>query len=558
MRVPLTVAGVALALAPTAPLASAGPFVDGISPTHFVVGLADFAVIPGSPGSARMSVLTTDPAGRIFAMDQKGPIYLIRASGSPVTLYLDLATTPGIDLRRTNEQGLLSVAFHPQFQAPGTPGFGRFYTAHTTNNLTPPPDFAPGDGNDAGDNVVLEWRTHDPAAPTFIPADPAAPFRELLRIEAPFGNHTMGLIAFNPNSAPPSTDFGQLYIAVGDGGSSGDPFDLARNPANPYGSILRIDPLGSNSANGRYGIPRSNPFVGNANALDETFAYGLRNPQRFFWDRGGNGAMFIADIGQNVIEEINLGIPGANYGWDQREGSFSFPNSQRANSRRGDAATTGFTYPIAEYDHDEGNAITVGPVERSGLIPNLFGHLVFGDLVRGRIFILEADALPTGGPSGISELRVRYQGIERSFQSIINLRRPSANRADLRFGSDASGRIFLFNKQDNVIRLLTPTFVPIGPRPKVKILGKSRRTTDNRRINLRGRASDDGPIVRVEIKNARQKRGFTSVDKLSVNGSANWRDRVLLRPGPNALRVRAIDADGRKSRVDKVIVFRGK
>ncbi len=556
MRLPSLLAICFLGLAAASPLRAIGPFTSGISPTNFVVELADFAVIPGAPGSARMSLLATDPAGRIFANDQNGPLYLISADGAAVAEYLNLATTPGVDLLSNGEQGFQSFAFHPQFNQTGAPGFGKFYTAHTTFNNVPTADFTPGDGNDAGDHVVLEWRTNDPTAATFVPVDSNAPFREVLRIEAPFGNHTMGLIAFNPNSQAPSADFGQLYIATGDGGSGGDPFNLARNPANPYGSLLRIDPLGTNSANGRYGISPTNPFVGNPNAIDEVFAYGLRNPQRFFWDRAGSQQMFIADIGQSVIEEINIGLAGGNYGWDLREGSFPYPGAQGGNNLRGDAATTGFTYPIAEYDHDEGNAVTVGPVERTGTIPNLFGKLVFGDLARGRIFLLNADAPPAGGQSGISELRVRYQGVERSYQSIINLRNPSASRSDLRFGTDTAGRAFLFNKRDNVIRLLASTPVPVGPRPRVRIIGQNRRTTDNKRINLRGRAFDDGPVVRVEIKNVRQKRGFTPVNASRLDDPGTWRDRVRLRPGRNALRVRAIDADGRKSRVDKIIVFR--
>ncbi len=528
------------------------PFPDPIARTPFVVEMADFAIIPGAPGSARMSWLTSAPDGRIFAHDQRGPLYLISADGTSVTSYQNLATTPGIDLRISGEQGFQSFAFHPQFNTPGTPGFGKFYTAHTTSNNAPPPDFTPGGGSDAGDHVVLEWTTNLPTAATFTPASPAAPFRELLRIEAPFGNHTMGLIAFNPNSTPPAADFGLLYIAMGDGGGAGDPLDLAQNPTNPYGALLRIDPLGNTSANGRYGIPPGNPFVGNSVALDEIYAYGLRNPQRFSWDRGGARQMFIADIGQNVIEELDLGLPGANYGWNQREGSFTYLGGPVGPNSRNDSATTGYTYPIAEYDHSEGAAVTVGPVERTSLIPHLGGLLVFADFPTGRIFVLTADALPAGGQSGFAELRIAYRGAERTFQSIINERNPTTPRSDLRFGSDAAGRIFLLNKRDNVIRVFTATPVPLGARPTVRIRGrKNRVTTSNRRINLRGTARDEGPIARIELRNVRQKRGFRP-----ITGAENWKTRVRLRPGRNAIRVRSIDADGRKSRVDKIIVFR--
>ncbi len=531
---------------------TSNPFPDPIARTPFVVEIADFAVIPGSPGSARMSWLTAAPDGRIFAHDQRGPLYLISPDGSTVTPYLNLAATPGVDLLSTGEQGFQAFAFHPQFNTPGAPGFGKLYTAHSTSNTVPPADFTPGGGGNVHDDVVLEWTTNSPAAASFIPANPAAPFRELLRIESPFGNHTMGLINFNPNSTPPAADYGLLTIAVGDGGSGGDPLNLAQNPANPYGTILRINPLGSNSANGQYGIPPSNPFVGNPAALDEVYAYGLRNPQRFSWDRGGAGQMFIADIGQNVVEEIDLGLPGANYGWNRREGSFAFLGGQVGADSRNDSGATGYAYPIAEYDHSEGNGATVGPVERTGLVPNLYGLLLFADFPRGRIFVLNADALPSGGQDGFAELRIAYQGSERTFQSIINDRNPGTSRSDLRFGSDSLGRIFLLNKQDNVIRVFTQVPVPLGPRPTVRIRGRRNPvTTDNRRINVRGTARDDGPIDRIEVRNVRSKRGF-----YPINGAERWKTRVRLRPGRNAIRVRSIDADGRKSRVDKIIVFR--
>ncbi|MGC1480032.1 MAG: PQQ-dependent sugar dehydrogenase [Chthoniobacterales bacterium] len=528
------------------------PFPNPIARTTFVAEIADFAIVPGTPGAARISVLTASPDGRIFANDQNGPLFQISTDGRRVTTYLNLANTPGVDLRSNGEQGFQSFAFHPQFSTPGTPGYGKFYTAHTSSNLSPPADFTPGGGTDAGDHVILEWSTSNPETNRFIPADPASPHREVLRIEGPYGNHTMGLIAFNPNARPASADYGLLYVAMGDGGSGGDPLGLAQNPANPYGTILRINPLGSDSANGRYGIPPGNPFVGNASGLDEVYAYGLRNPQRFFWDTGGSRRLFIADIGQAVIEEINVGAAGANYGWARREGSFPYRGGKVGTNSRSDFATTGYTYPIAEYDHSEGAAVTVGPVERTGLIPNLAGRLLFADFPRGRIFLLSADALPSGGPSGITELRISYQGRERTFQSIINDRNPTTSRSDLRFGSDLSGRIFLLNKKDNVIRVLTATPVPLGPRPVVRIRGRNQRvTTSNRRINLRGIARDTGPIARVEIRNVRLKRRF-----FPVGGAERWKAKVRLRPGRNAIRVRAIDADDRKSRPDKIVVLK--
>ena len=243
--------------------------------------------------------------------------------------------------------------------------------------------------------------------------------------------------------------------------AEGDPQNLAQDRNYILGKILRIDPLGTNSSNGRYGIPSTNPFVGQP-GLPEIWAYGLRNPQRFHWDRGGSGRLFIADIGQGVVEEIDLGLPGANYGWNAREGSYEYLGGAVSSaSKRGDSATTGFTYPIAEYDHGEGSAVTAGFVYRGTALPGLDGKFLFGDIARGRVFFIDADSLPDGGQDPITELRLRYRGTEMSFLNIIRIITPSASRTDLRFGSDAVGAIYLLNKQDGIVRKLTPPPITI-------------------------------------------------------------------------------------------------
>ena len=149
-----------------------------------------------------------------------------------------------------------------------------------------------------------------------------------MRFKHPFGNHNGGLIAFNPTAPRGDPDYGNLYLAMGDGGASGDPQENGEDPSNPYGAILRIDPTGNDSANGKYGIVQANRFArdNNANTLAEIYCYGLRNPQRFGWD-AVTGNCFIADIGQNAIEEIDLAANGAHFGWDIREGSFAFEGS---------------------------------------------------------------------------------------------------------------------------------------------------------------------------------------------------------------------------------------
>ena len=154
--------------------------------------------------------------------------------------------------------------------------------------------------------------------------------RELFRLAQPFANHNGGHIAFNPLASAGDADFGLLYIGFADGGSGGDPLSLAQNLGSAFGKILRIDPLGTNSANGKYGIPAGEPVRQrrNAEALGEIYAYGVRNPQRFSWDPK-NGNMFVADIGQNIVEEISPVTAGANLGWNVWEGSFGTSAARR-------------------------------------------------------------------------------------------------------------------------------------------------------------------------------------------------------------------------------------
>ena len=193
---------------------------------------------------------------------------------------------------------------------------------------------------------------------------------------------------------------------MGDSGGGGDPLGLAQMLGNAYGAILRIDPLlpaaddPQPSANGQYRIPADNPVYDQRRIVcRKNTPAGFRNPQRFTWD-SANGRMFVADIGQNHVEEIDVGRPGANYGWNQREGSYVYNSDGTIGANvRGDAATTGLTYPIAEYQHygSIGNAITAGPVYRGDSIPALTGRFVFSDFVTGTPYTMDADTCPMAG-----------------------------------------------------------------------------------------------------------------------------------------------------------------
>lgn len=444
-----------------------------------VVDLENFAVLPTSSNqAARVNVLRSAPDGRIFVNDQRGLLYVLSNDGTTVIQYLNLASYVPL-LQDNGERGFQSFTFHPDFNVPGAAGYGKFYTMASQSDTTATATFTPGvtgAGRDH-DEVLIEWTAADPNASKFAPADPAKPFREVLRIARPNSNHNAGYLSFNP-TAGSGADHGNLYLGTGDSGGGGDPLGLSQMPGKVYGAVLRINPLqpaagaALTSGNGQYGIPVDNPFAASATVLREKYLTGFRNPQRFAWD-GANGRMFIADIGQNRVEEIDVAQAGANYGWNRREGSYVYNSDGSIGANvRTDAATTGFTYPVAEYLHysANGNAVTTGPVYRGGAIPGLDGRLVFSDFVNGVPYTLDANNLPTGGSDGISELRLRFNGAEASFLDIIRQVNSSATRADLRFGTDAASNVYFLNKQDGVIRrVVTQTVTPPAETPVVSI-----------------------------------------------------------------------------------------
>ena len=465
-RILPTLAGILLAPAVWA----LDPFADPIPPGSVTARIVDYATVPdASPGlPPRLSVLTGDPTGRLFVNDQTGALYRLPASGGEAIIYLDLRDYAANPVVSTAEAGFQSFAFHPDFARSGTTGYGRFYTMHSTSNTNPTPDFDPGGGS-SFHSVLLEWHTDEPLAGTFIAPVKGAPFREVLRFDQPFGNHNAGLIAFNPSVPSNSTDFGRLYIAIGDGGAGGDPQGNGQNLGNPYGALLRIDPLGSDSANGRYGIVKDNVFASDpeaAGTLAEIYAGGFRNPQRFTWDPA-DGRLFVADIGQNAVEEIDLAVNGGNFGWNKREGSFPF----------GGDDTTGLIGPVAEYDHTRivsdlanatgSRAITAGDVARASGVPGLDGMLLLGDIPTGLIFTLDVDNDPlAGGQQGLRELQlVSEQFHPVRLIDLVNERRAArglgaTNRADLRFGVSTDGDIFVLNKHDGIVRKLMAVPVP--------------------------------------------------------------------------------------------------
>jgi hypothetical protein len=444
------------------------PFVEPIEAEQglIVVGFGAFAVIPESDGEAPRPMLMVDEpgTGRFFVNDMRGPLHAVTYDGT-VTPYLDIDDPrwgfPVEDSGR--ERGFQSFALHPQFAETGTPGYGKLYTWADTRNTEPRPDFTPGGGNDTHDTVLLEWTAASAGAATYDGGPP----REILRLEQPFGNHNGGMIAFSPvASSPDDADYGMLYVGVADGGSGGDPFGMAQDLSSPFGKILRIDPLGSDGGNGRYGVPADNPWAddGDAGTLGEIFVRGVRNPQRFGWDPA-TGNLFVADIGQNSVEELSLAWSGADLGWNDWEGSFRFqrPGALDPSDPRSDPQVS---FPVAEYDHDDplliGRAAVTGVVVyRGDAIPQLRDRVLFGDFPSGEILHISADDDPNGDRRTIHRVLLRDADALRTFLQVIRASaaeqgRPSVERADLRFATSHDGRVFLLNKHDGVIREVIP------------------------------------------------------------------------------------------------------
>jgi Glucose / Sorbosone dehydrogenase len=442
------------------------PFPTPIETTQGVIAVnfVEFATIPDVNGEApRMMHFVDEPyTKRLVVSLMTGALYTLSYDGKTVTQYLDVSS-PAWNVQVQSEgfeRGIQSFAFHPQFNQRGTPGYGKFYTYTDTSNVTPTPDFVTAGTKRTHDTVLLEWTAKNPAAAAY---DGEAP-RELFRAAQPFANHNGGQIGFNRLAAPGSPEFGLLYIGLGDGGAGGDTLNVSQNLGQAFGKILRIDPLGKTSANGRYGIPPSNPFVKDAkpDTLKEIYAYGVRNPQRFAWD-AKTGRLFVADIGQNAVEEISPVTASANLGWNKWEASFPYVKGEVDPTRQRDEP--GLTWPVVEYDHRDllfqRAAITGLIICRQTAIKALLNKMIFGDNPSGQIFYVDADNLPNGGQAAIRQILFNDKGARKTLLQLIvekntQQKKEPAGRADLRFGEGPNGQVFVLNKRDGVIRLLVP------------------------------------------------------------------------------------------------------
>ena len=453
---------------PPSPLAD--PIPAKIAKSSIVVAALPFAQLPSSidwprTDEAAAAVKSMQPipdgSGRLAIADQRGILYLTNAAGKPPRPYLDLRRQDSGFRHLSYRIEFKGFAFHPQFGKPGKPGYGKLYTAFNAVPDSGEADDLDQDAPGGVEAVIREWSSAHPTADVFHGTS-----REVLRVGLHDVGRGIGEIAFNPTAGENSADYGLLYVGIGDGA---DP-RTGQNLGVPLAAILRIDPLCGGSGGRDYCIPTDNPFVDTPAAAAEIWAYGLRHPQRFSWD--ADGRLFIADIGARRIEEVNLGVAGGNYGWPLREGSL--PNevatAPKNNEQHGEydwrqphgvyahpaIDPKAFIYPVAQYDHDEGFAIAGGFVYRGEGIPELRGKYVFTDIVRGRVFLFDAENLRPGRPAAVEELRLLFDGEERDVADVAGYRRKT--RVDLRLGIDGDGELYLLTKGDGRVRkLVAPT-----------------------------------------------------------------------------------------------------
>jgi glucose/arabinose dehydrogenase len=337
--------------------------------------------------------LTAPPAdpSRLFVVEKGGRIRVIRNDSLLGAPFLDLSGR----VATGGEQGLLGLAFHPAYAQ------NRVFVINYTNSQ--------------GDTRISTFRAG--ASPDV--ADPASE-RVILAVDQPFDNHNGGMLAFGPD--------GMLYIALGDGGSGGDPQGNGQNRNVLLGKILRLAVADDGTAS----VPADNPFAGQAGARPEIWSYGLRNPWRFSFDRA-TGDLYIGDVGQNAVEEINASTDvsqfgrGANYGWNIVEGNSCF-------SPATGCSRAGLTAPVLTYGHGQGCSVTGGYVYRGSAIPSLAGHFFYADFCAGwvRSFRL-AGALPME---------------EQEWASL----RPGGQVPS--FGEDARGELYILSTNGTVHRIV--------------------------------------------------------------------------------------------------------
>ena len=499
---------------------------------ELTIEIKDYAAIPATgavdgPGNsagllARINFLREEPGGgrkRLFVNDLNGPLYILDRETRKTTIYLDfngLSGKPGIFHRLAIDQllasGFISFEFDPDYAHNG-----KFYTIHledpalaassvpdnknfpglNTSGYTVTPPIRTF-GTTEREAVLIEWTDTNPSNSTF-----EGTARELMRLQYSGRIHPMADLIFNPTARRGDPDWCVMYLATGDGGNGEQTSSVRANPQRLdmlVGKILRIIPdlkehvdRSTLSENGRYRIPKDNPFASKPGARKEIWAYGLRNPHRLTWDvdpsdRANNHLISLV-IGLGTWETVDIIHKGANYGYSLREGpqqlngdnSLSSPPANDVIPVQIDATRTDGTvhptYPVIAYGHSRSTgviAIANGFVYRGSAIPALRGKFLFGDITSGRIWwadMKEMLAADDGDPKTMAEMHdvqiawndnvyrtmapineIAYHARGGKAEHLPGAERVPGGRSDLRLAMDAAGELYIMTKSDGVIR----------------------------------------------------------------------------------------------------------
>jgi glucose/arabinose dehydrogenase len=316
-------------------------------------------------------VKTRRPVQIVARPDRDDVLYIVEQLGRIRTVdgtdITSDASEMVLDIRdrvnaRSNEEGLLSVAFHPKFAENNQ--VYCYYTAVDPRR------------------AVLSRFSMDEARDKILPATEEV----ILEVEEPYWNHNGGTVVFGPD--------GMLYLSIGDGGAANDPHGYGQDLSTLLAKVIRIDVSGSGKI--LYTVPADNPFVGVENARPEIWAYGLRNIWRMSFDRE-NGDLWAGDVGQNKWEEIDLVVKGGNYGWNKREGAHPFGGQKRGSKPEEDTSDS-MIDPVAEYGHREGLSVTGGNVYRGKEFPQLEGVYLYADYAFGTVWGIKRDGDEFIGP----------------------------------------------------------------------------------------------------------------------------------------------------------------
>lgn len=430
--------------------ASAEKLIAPIKKSALRIELESFVKFPFSsekPPHTRIASMRAHPSGdgTLYVNDQNGLIYRIQQAQP--TVFLDVRNqiqgfinTPGL------ATGLGSFAFHPGYLTNGL-----IYITHTEAYSGQPADFEYDKSIKVAMQWVLsEWKMEDVKSPVF-----KGQRREMLRINVPGQVHGVQDIKFAPGLKKGDADYGKLYIGIGDGGSTiGRHPELAHTLNSPLGTILRIDPTGRNSRNGKYGIPSDNPFVKEqeAGVWKEIWAYGFRNPHRLAWAVDHGRKLIATEVGEANVEEVNIIEKGADYGWNVREGTLGISASDLKTVFQVTEEEPGrYRAPFAQYSHAEGAAISGGYVYK-GPLKALNDKFLLGDIVSGRLLYVNFNK--NLSDSTIYEMEIRASDAKTDLRQLTQTK-----RVDMRIEYDYfTQQLYIMTKNDGMIRRVTKAY----------------------------------------------------------------------------------------------------